>query len=339
MADNRTRQYLSGRSPKRGYDGKQVLPVGTFDDPTFVPRLSYKFTSPNSAWRAELSESIRGIDSEVSFFLDTNIWDKNLEGEVWVALLSRSNSVFVIPSVWLELQGWIGRNPDYIGSRAISDKHPNLIIQSLPSQDSDEITAYAHYIYLLQSRRRIVDLYRLRFRERTGRDPGTDELMVGVQRTFGQRGLALVHKDGRSVPLDKWATDESLVYLASAHALKTGRPTVVLTKDQDVLDQFYKLWWFLDAHYRAMLIADHYARNRFKYPLRPLPDVDYINDIFDPRNGVLVDFGPKRMNAYLPRKFSFVSVECWLVRKEMMRLTFGAETEMYRLLKIKGATG
>src|SRR5216684_1224101 len=107
----------------------------------------------------------------------------------------------------------------------------------------------------------------MKFREEQERDPSPDEMMAGVQRTFSERGLALAHKDGRSVVLDKWATDESLVYLAAAHALETGRPTVILTKDQDVLEQFYKLWWFLDTHYRAMLMAEHYSRNRFAFPI------------------------------------------------------------------------
>ena len=238
MPDNRTRQYLSGRSPRRGYDGDKKLPAGSLDDPTFIPRLSFKFTSANATWRTELATSIREVPPEVSFFLDTNIWDKNIEDGVWIALLGRPNSVFVIPSVRLELEEWITRNADYIGSRAIAQKHPNLLIQDLPPQDSDEATAYAYYAFLLQSRRKIVDLYRWQFRQRTGRDPSANELMVGIQRTFGQRGLALVHKDKRPVPLDRWATDESLVYFAAAHALKTGRPTVVLTKDQDVLSAY-----------------------------------------------------------------------------------------------------
>lgn len=44
--------------------------------------------------------------------------------------------------------------------------------------------------------------------------------------------------------VDSRATDESLVYFAAEHALRTGQQTVVLTKDQDVMEQFYKLWWF-----------------------------------------------------------------------------------------------
>jgi hypothetical protein len=339
MTGNRTWRYLRGRSEKRGYNGEEFVPRSLLTDPTFVKRLSYRMFASNAEGREHLADDIAEVAPEVSFFLDTNIWGRNLEDTVWLSLLGRRDSVYVIPSVRLELQGWISRNSGYIGSRAILEKNPNLIVQGLPPTESDEMTAYMYYAYLLQSRRRAFHIYGVQFREEEGRDPSPEELMVGVQRTFGERGLALAHKDGRPIALDKWATDESLVYLAAAHALETGRPTVVLTKDQDVLEQFYKLWWFLDTHYRAMLMAEYYARNRFAFPIESFPSVRHARKLFDLRNGLLVNMGPQRMNAVLPREPTFVSVECWLVGKEMTRLTFGAETGMYRLLKIKGATG
>jgi hypothetical protein len=339
VPDNRTRRYLAGTSAKRGYDGDEPIPKRAFDDPTFVPRLSYKFFAPSAAWRMNLGASIRAVPSEVCFFLDTNIWDKNLEPDIWHALLVRSDSVYIIPSVRLELQGWVKKNPDYIGSQAIRKKNPKLILQELAPPDSDEITVYAYYVYLLQSRRNIAHFYKMKFRETKGRDPDPGELMTGIQRTFGERGLVLAHKDGRPVVADKWATDESLVYLAAENALRTGRPTIVLTKDQDVLEQFYKLWWFLDTHYRATLIAEAYSRDSAKYPARELPDVKYVDRFFRKECAELVEMGAQRMRDFLPRKHSFVSVECWLVREEMMRLTFGAETEMHRLLQMKGSTG
>jgi hypothetical protein len=339
MTGNRTWRYLSSRSEKRGYNGEEFVPRSLLADPTFVKRLSYRMYASDAEGREHLADDIAEVAPEVSFFLDTNIWDRNLEDAVWFSLLGRRDSVYVIPSVRLELQEWISRNPEHIGSRAILEKNPNLIAQGLPPIESDEITAYAYYAYLLQSRRRVFHIYTMKFREEVGRDPGPEELMVGVQRTFSERGLALAYKHGRPVALDKWATDESLVYFAAAHALETGRPTVVLTKDQDVLEQFYKLWWFLDTHYRAMLMAEYYARNRFALRIESLPDVRHAQKLFDLRNGLLVNMGPRRMNAVLPRRFTFVSVECWLIGKEMTRLVFGAETGMYRLLKIKGATG
>lgn len=339
MPGNRVSRYLGGSSIKRGYDGESFVPQAALDDSTFVPRLSMKLTGSSAQWRNDLPASIEQVHPEVSFFLDSNIWDINVETDLWRVLLERLNSVFVIPNVRLEIEGWITRNPSYIGSRAVRENHPNLIQQCLPAVGSDDATAYLYYTYLLRMRRRVFDLFKFQFQQREGRDPDADELMAGVQKTFGERGLVLAHKDGRRVPLDRWATDESLVYFAFEHALRTGRPTVILTKDEDVLEQFYKLWWFVDTHYRATLIADFLANNRFAFPLHAFPRVKNAEEMFDLRNSVLVELGPRRMIAYLPKDFTFVSVECWLVRKEMMRLTLGAETQMYRVLRIKGATG
>jgi len=88
-----------------------------------------------------------------------------------------------------------------------------------------------------------------------------------------------------------------------------------------------------------MLMAEEYVRDPLRYPLRPVPDLPLVREAFDRRDGVLLDRGPSRMNDVLPAKFTFVAVECWLLGQGMTRLTFGAETEMSRLLDVKGHTG
>ncbi len=55
--------------------------------------------------------------------------------------------------------------------------------------------------------------------------------------------------------LDSRATDESLVFETVANGIRSGRPSLLLTRDRDLLEQFYKLCWLIDTHYRAMLIA------------------------------------------------------------------------------------
>jgi hypothetical protein len=339
MIKQRTIRYLDGTSAKRGYDGQVPLPVRLCSDPTFVSRLSYKFSDIGIPGRLNLHKTITQAPPEVAFFLDTNMWDRTLEPELWAALLARRDSIFVIPNVRLELKKWIVANPNFPGSQAIMDKKSNLIIMDLPPNDSDELTAYAYYAFLLQIRRRAGDFVTWEFRKREGRDPTPDELVSGIQRSVGERGLALIHKHGKTATLDRWATDESLVYFAAKHAVSTGRPTTILTMDQDVLEQFYKLWWFLDTHYRAMLMADEYVRDPLRYRLLPLPDLPRVRDVFNLDDGMLLERGATRMNAVLPRGFKFVSSECWLVGQKLVRLTFGAECQMHQLLKMKGATG
>jgi hypothetical protein len=50
-------------------------------------------------------------------------------------------------------------------------------------------------------------------------------------------------------------------------------------------------------------------------------------------------WAPSKLTPSCRGKHKFVSAECWLVRNEMMRLTFGTETNMHRLLQVKGSTG
>ena len=151
--------------------------------------------------------------------------------------------------------------------------------------------------------------------------------------------IGTVRKNRKSTPDDKWATDESLVVLAALHALKTGQPTVVLTRDQDVLEQFYKLWWFLENHYRAMLMADRYADDPLGFRMHPLPDHPRIRNLFESTRGLLSELGSDRLTSVLPKRFDFVSAECWLIGGRFTRLIFGAERQMARLIELKGLTG
>jgi hypothetical protein len=329
VSGNRVSRHLGGRSPKRGYDGKAFIPPTAKEDPSFVSRLSMKIRENDTGLRANLVRNIENnVSPEVSFFLDSNMWDIKIEDSLWRALLARPDSIYVIPNVRLEVNDWVMRNPAYIGSRAVIEKHLNLQVTSLPAQGTSEANAYLYYVYLLQIRRRIFQIIDVEFQRREGRTPSSNELMTAVQRKFGERGLVLAHKDGKHVPVDKRATDESLVYFAFEHALRTGRPTVILTKDEDVLEQFYKLWWLIDTHYRAVLMAEYFAMNRFDFPLHSFPHVKNTGEFFFLENSTLIEFGNRRMNMFLPSRPNFVPVECWVVKDKMSAMVAGAETQM-----------
>jgi hypothetical protein len=277
-----------------------------------------------------------------SYFLDTGIWDESIEPRIWAALSAIDRKVFVVPGVREELRSWVERHPNHPGSVAIKRAETtasSMVVLPPLEQGGDRHTAYTYYVSLLHLRRRALDVARLEFVKREGRAPESGELVAIAQQAFGQRGLLLTHKYGKSPSVDPNATDESLVYLAAEHALSKGSPTVILTKDQDVVEQFYKLWWFLDTHYRGMLMAKEYERDPLRYPHLRLPDGPRQREVFDPTNGFLLERGTERMQAVLPSRFSFVSVECWLIGKAMTRLTFGAEMRMHDVIKVKGATG
>jgi hypothetical protein len=335
VAKNRTLNFLA--SDNR-VDGTELVPRSVADDPTFVHRLSFK-TSESPLDLDELSRTIATIPSNVAIFLDNNIWDLSLASDVWPALLSRERGIYVVPGVRIELEPWRKKNRQFIGSKAVQEKRSPLHLLDLPTDELDR-RALIHYTSLLLQRRHAFLYFAANFERINGRVPDTSEIVAGVQKLYGQRALLMAYKDGRAVVPDRRATDEYLVCAAAAHGLATGEPTVVLTQDQDVMEQFYKLWWFLDTHYRAMLLADAYVDDPLKYKHLPIPKTKVTSSQFKLEDDeFLLDFGNRRMRRFLPKSFSFVSQECWLLKKKLTRIVFGAEREMYRLWQTKGSTG
>src|SRR5208283_4711940 len=92
-----------------------------------------------------------------------------------------------------------------------------------------------------------------------------ERIRLEVQKQYGPRGFMLAKKGRSELP-----TDESLPILAVEFALETGRIANVVTADGDVLDQFAKLLWLIDTHYRAMLLAEQYATDFARFSPRPL---------------------------------------------------------------------
>jgi hypothetical protein len=314
------------------------MPSRQANDPTFVPRLGFKPTEGAIDLR-NIGRSLAEAPDDVAIFLDNNIWDLAMDPDLWPALLSRKRGVYVIPGVRSELEPWRLRHPDFIGSRAVSERTAPIELLGVPTDEIDRC-ALNYYASLLLQRRRAFEYFAARFVELHGREPTQNETVEGVQRVFGERALLMAFKDGKVVTPDPRATDEYLVCAAAAHGLATGEPTIILTRDQDVLEQFYKLWWFLDTHYRAMLLADEYADDKMAYDHHAIPTTEHTRSQFELRDDeFLLDMGNDRMQRCLPADFTFVSEECWLVQKDALtKMTFGAETNMHRLWRTKGET-
>ena len=335
MATNRTLSFLGSN---RRLSGTEALPRSAADDPTFVKRLSYKTTSSPLDLQ-ELSEGIAMIPPEVAIFLDNNIWDLSLGPHLWPVLLGRERGVHVVPGVRIELEPWRRRYPSFIGSIAVEERRAPLEFLDVPPEGAQR-DALIYYTSLLLQRRHAFTYFAANFEQIEGRAPDAREIVEGVQRLYGERALLLAYKNGEVVVADRRATDEYLVCAAAAHGLATGQPTIVLTKDQDVLEQFYKLWWLLDTQYRAMLMADAYAADPLRYRHFPIPQTKVTSSQFHfDADAFLLDFGDRRMNKFLPSRHAFVSQECWLLQKNLTRIVFGAEREMHRLWETKGATG
>lgn len=338
---NRLSRHFGTRSAGRGYDGDQAIPVALHGSPTFVPRLSFKLGDLAGDYSA-LAKSIEGLPGECTVYLDANVWDVSLGPDVWRALTTTRGRVVVTPLVLMELGAWSRSHPGHdgvLGFRARQGQDPALEVELPLDPTSTEGIARAYYTHLLWIRRLARRVAEDRLRDRGQSTPTVQAINTEIQKTLGDRGLLLVHKRGKSASPGK-ATDEDLVYSAAASALKSGQGTIVLTRDDDLAEQFYKLWWFLDTHYRGMLMGDEYSANPFAYRHHALPVTERTAHMFTTGRSTMVERGPRRMQEVLPADFDFVAAECWVVKPAgMTKLVFGAERQMARLLDVKGRTG
>lgn len=333
---NRTFNYLTDASAQHGSE----IGARPWGNPsTFVQRLSYKIHEPNELALTRLYLTLRGLDRDVDVYLDSSMWDERLDKKIWSELLNHAYAVRVLPQVRLELEPWLQAHPTARAAKALTGTSAAFSIDPPPDDGSKEAIARAYYVHLLRTRRQLKSLVESYLFEHLGRRPTHSEIVAETQRSFGTRGLQLVHKAGKTVPLDQFATDESLVYATLANGVLSGRPSILLTRDRDLLEQFYKLCWFFDTHYRAMLIGKAIATNPDRYTWRPLP-ANAGKEYFEPENGILWMTPANRMSEFLPRAAHTVVVECWVLAGQALeRMVFALETEMTELLDIKGRTG
>ncbi len=207
----------------------------------------------------EWGDLVDGLAAErdLAVFCDTSAFEDDAPAKLWEALLCEPGRLVLTERVRAELLPWLGRRPDHPISVALRERHDAIVEQPEPQPGEPGRRAFDYYMALLSVRRRATELARSEFQREHGRDPAPDEerrLLDRVQRRLGERGRLLATK-----PVGNY-TDEALVYLAIEHALTTGRQTLIMTRDADVEEQFFKLVWLIDTHYRAMLLATSVER-------------------------------------------------------------------------------
>jgi hypothetical protein len=336
-----TRTAEHWAAPRAHVDGVRPISQAVIEDPTFMPRLSWKIRPPIPITDAKLPETIRGA-GDAAFFCDTSVFDERLDPAIIEAMLAAPNRLVLTPFVMAESKDWLGRHPDHPLAAAIVKKEAPVLERKPPADGARGRSSYLYYLWLLLMRRGTFELHERRFEEEHGRAPNEVEreaIRLEVEKQYGPRGFMLAKKGLSKVP-----ADESLPILAAEFALETGRIAHVVTADADVLDQFAKLLWLLDTHYRAMLLADHYASDFAKFSPRPLRLSRVFRDDqsafpFEPGSAVLIDRGSEDLLHVLPPRPRCVAISCWHLSKDFSAMTFMAEQEMRRVLEVKDRTG
>jgi hypothetical protein len=328
----RTVRHLRDPRFRDRADGPPLSP-SLVSDLTFIARLHWRHTPKlEFSWEG-VATAIR--ESGAVVFADTSLFDDATPSTFWNAL-DEPTRLILTPGVRRELRPWMARRPNHpVVPMLQRTQHspPDPVVVRLRASD-----AFAYYWMLLAARRQTFSLYTSVLAGELGRDPTEAELRRRIQQAVGERGYLLGRKGLTRHPGAPAGADDEVVYLATAYALVTGKTTMILTKDEDLQEQFYKLIWLLDTHYRATLLADYYAAAPWSFEhLGSAPDHPWVRGRFESlvlvRKPVAVD------RRVLGREFHFVPVMCLLLGRQLAELTFGAETEMQRVLEVKAATG
>lgn len=312
---------------------RDVAPGQTFS-PTFIPRLTYRtheFASDPMALVKAANEA------EHDFFLDTSIVDVETPPEFWDLLLARRR-IHLVPGVVRELESWLEQHPEHPMAAPTATRDPHIQFISRESLEPSIWDGVRYYFNLLIGRKQAMRLYEDQLRSELGRDPTDDEVSQRVLTQLGERAY-LFAKKGRARLDELSHADEELVCVALAHAVQTGRPAMIVTRDQDVLEQTYKLTSLVDLDYRSMLLADSYALEFASYrPSRLLLDEDALKEVFvDSEENVMFDAAGLRERV-LPRQFEVAPISCVRVAGATTQVSFGAETRMRDIFRIKGQT-
>src|ERR1700760_4962596 len=334
----RTSSFL--KHDRRGGLDERVVPEQKIVDPTFIARMSWRTTSRLAVSGKQLADTIR-LAEGYAIFCDNSFFDDDRSNVVVKALLEEPGRLHLTPQVLTELTPWLERRPAHPLSRALSEGSDALVFPKEPAKGASGRQVFDYFTELLSLRRKVLLLVRERMSVERGVSVEAldeSEVLDRLQRDFGGRGRMLATK-----PAGPHRTDEILVYLAVAHALRTGTNTIILANDADVEEQFFKLIWLLNEHYRAMLCAEEYAKDFGAFKTIPVPPraANHPESPIEPANSVLVDgtkWGPN-LDGVLPPSMQFVPISCINGGRRITQMTFGGEREMADVLDVKDRTG
>ena len=312
------------------------IPASEFEQDTFVPRLSFKPTVRVPAQEARLIDTLRAAD-DYALFVDSSVVGRQIDYPLFDELLRVPQRLFLIGRVFDELLPHFRSVRDHPLLRALEAKNPAFVLHPEPDRDSERFTTFVYYLNLLARRREVLKVALDRHARESGSEPDEKErarIVARIQRDFGERGMLLCKK-----PISPTYTDETLVYLAIEHALRSGQPTIILTADPDVEEQFLKLIELVTFHYYAMLIAREYHANFAAFKPRVLAggELEALSQCFE--SVTLLDLRGRRIQDFRPPKIEFVPVSCCLIGPYVSHVVYGAETAMSDVLDTKARTG
>lgn len=343
---NRTLQYMASSNVEA------TAPEFSLDDRLrgrpILPRLSYGFSDqPQVIRESEFSERLRSRPEGTQFVLDTGFIPRFEVGQdVWDAVLS--HRLVITPGVWAELRPWLDNPYTNRAFRntllaAKDEGHPNIVFLDRLTEGSDLAKGARYYVRLLGLRKEAYSIAEHSFRHRHGRDPDESELDAAVQR-MTERGIVLARKGRQDWSKPNFWVDEGLIVRAVLEGLESGSPIEILTRDTDLIEQFYKMIYLLDTHYRSMLFAKEYVRQPLNFPEDDPPDVPLLWQEIEREEARLIKKPAAGEQVVLPPESQPVHLACTCLgglapEYKCSSLSFLGEREMVEVVAVKGRTG
>jgi hypothetical protein len=221
-----------------------------------------------------------------------------------------------IPQVNQELVQWLSARPGHPLLTALRANDPAWIEHAPPPEGAVGRSAYDYYVSLLEVRRRLPEIARTNFAMSRGREP-VDEDELNTMRPSSISPSSMSFR-----PAEKqWSSREM----------------------PDVFEQFYKLIWLIDTHYRGCLLAPRYLANFAAF--RPTPfRAEMTQDVrwpFEIAGSTMIDLpGDSGLTWLLPKSSGFVAISCALIgRTRSSWAGFGGERGLKAVLDAKDTTG
>jgi hypothetical protein len=293
---------------------------------------------------AELATFLSMRPRTATVLIDSSFVDEKTDPRLWAALLDRARGITIIPAVGVELVDWLERHHAHPLAQAIHLGDPSVETWQLNHGPHVDPAVYLYYVHLLAMRKRMFTAVEAELRDLVKSASATirpEDVFRTIQQRYGERGELMARKGLAGVGRPNRYTDEKVVGAAVLHAVMTGKPTCILTKDEDLQEQFYKLCWLLDMQYRGFLLGRLYSKQPEAYQTRPWSVRSSLDAFafFEPGEHLLLETQSAHLQEVLPELFNSVELHCIVAGVHHSRLSFNAEREMSGLLDAKARTG
>ena len=209
----------------------------------------------------------------VACFPDSNIAIKPELEPLWRGIqhaTSGQRSCYITAPVLHELKEWLGdpyRRQAFAGElRSALAANTWLHTIGVDNFDEQNQAAMWYYTQLLWARRKVALPTEDGRSSLDGQPYDRKTILSQVERAYGLRAMRIAKKglqesrNGIAAP----ANDELHVLLGFMLAIKIGRPIAFVTTDFDIYEQFYKLQYLLDTHYRSWCVGLAIQRGQYE---------------------------------------------------------------------------